>query len=123
MGWLDTLGAPGGAAAGTFAALCCAGAPGALAFVSALGAGFLINDLILFPLVALALAVAIWGLARGARRRNDRRPLGLGAAASAGMVLGIFLGVWLVWLAAAALVAASIWNLLPAPAPSRRQAA
>lgn len=63
MGWLEGFTAPGGAVAGTFAALCCAGAPGALAFVSALGA-------------------------------------------------------WMVWLAAGVLVAASIWNLLPAPKPS-----
>jgi len=99
----------------TVAALCCAGAPGALAFVSALGAGFLINHLILLPLLAVAFGVATWGLARGAKRRRDRRPLWLGAAAAAEMWVRIFLGAWMVWLASALLVAASVWNLLPAP--------
>lgn len=56
MGWLESAGAPGGAVA----ALCCAGAPGAMA-------------------------------------------------------LGIFPGAWMVCIAAAALVGASIRNLLPAP--------
>ncbi len=115
MGWIDGFGAPGGAVVGTFAALCCAGAPGALGLLSAVGAGFLINDLILLPLLAVALGVAIWALARGARRRDDRRPLWLGVGGAAGMAVGIFAGTWLVWAAAALLVAASIWNLLPAP--------
>lgn len=80
-----------------------------------MGAGFLINDLIRLPLLAVALGVAIWGLARGVKRRRDRRALWLGTAASAGMAAGIFLGAWMVWLAAVVLVGASIGNLLPAP--------
>jgi len=117
MSVLESMGAPGGALVGTFAALCCAGAPGALGLLSAVGAGFLINDLILLPLLAAALGVAIWALARGARRRADRRPLGLGIAASIGMAAGIFAGPWLIWSAAALLVAASVWNLFP-PSPN-----
>lgn len=108
--------------AGTFAALCCAGAPGALGLLSAVGAGFLINDLILLPLLAVALGVATWALERGARRRGDQRPLWLGIAASAGMVVGIFAGAWLIWMAAALLVPASVWNLLPVPKGAARTA-
>jgi hypothetical protein len=38
-----------------FAALCCAGAPAILGALSAMGLGFLINDLILVPRLALFL--------------------------------------------------------------------
>jgi len=36
-----------------FAALCCIGTPGLLAFLTAIGAGFLLTDLILLPLLIL----------------------------------------------------------------------
>ena len=113
MNWLDRLGAPGGALAGTGAALRCAGAPAAVGLLASVGAGFLLNDLILLPLLAVALGVAIWALQRGAERRHDRRPLWLGVAASIAMVIGIFAGSGLIWPAAVLLMAASVWNLLP----------
>ncbi len=120
MKWTQAMAGPGGSLAGTFAALCCAGAPGALGLLSAVGAGFLINDLILLPLLAAALGVAIWALIQGARRKGDRRPLWLGIAAAVGMAAGIFAGPWLIWPAAALLVGASVWNLLPPPPPVTR---
>ncbi len=55
-----------GSLGATVAALCCAGVPAFLGALSAAGLGFLVNDLVLLPLVLVSLGVALWGLG-GAR--------------------------------------------------------
>lgn len=49
-----------------FAAVCCAGASWALAALTAVGAGFLVNDAVLIPLYAALLALSVWFLHRTA---------------------------------------------------------
>ncbi len=95
-----------------FAALCCAGAPAVLGALSAAGLGFLVNDLILFPLLALSLGLALWGLADGARRHGLRAVVALGAVGAALVVAGILTSPLLVWAGAAVLIGASTWNAL-----------
>ena len=53
-----------------FAALCCLGFAPALAALSAVGLGFLINDLVLIPLLVLFLGTTIWGLHRDRARHK-----------------------------------------------------
>jgi mercuric ion transport protein len=48
-----------GAAGSIFAALCCAGVPAVVGALTAGGLGFLVNDLILLPLLALSVGVAL----------------------------------------------------------------
>ena len=93
-----------------FAALCCIGTPVLLAFLASIGLGFLINDLILVPLLLVFLALSLWGMARSLAAHGQRRPLFLAVGSS---VL-IFAAVWffrpLVLLGLGGLVAASVWN-------------
>lgn len=94
-----------------FAALCCLGTPAILAFLAAVGAGFLVNDLILLPLLALSLYGALWGLKRGREVHRDGRPLRLGTSGALLIAAGIFVGSWLVAVGAVLLIGASIWNV------------
>lgn len=95
-----------------FAALCCAGAPAILAALSAAGLGFLINDVILFPLLAISLASALWGLTDGAKRHGLRAIVALGGLGAALVVVGILTSPALVWAGAGGLIGASAWNAL-----------
>jgi mercuric ion transport protein len=95
-----------------FAALCCAGVPAILGALSAMGLGFLIHDLILLPLLALFLGLALWSLAGGARRHGAQAMLVLGGFGAALMVAGILASPLLVYTGAAAMIAASVWNAL-----------
>lgn len=91
------------------AALCCAGVPAVLGALSASGLGFLVNDLILLPLVFLSLGLALWGLWRGTGRHGLRAVLVLGGVGAVLLVAGIFLGP-LVYAGVAAMLAAAAWN-------------
>lgn len=50
-----------GSLGSVFAALRCAGVRAVSGALSAVGIGFLVNDLILFPLLAISLGLALWG--------------------------------------------------------------
>ncbi|MBA2510056.1 MAG: MerC domain-containing protein [Actinomycetota bacterium] len=101
-----------GSLGATVAALCCAGVPAVLGALSAAGLGFLVNDLILFPLLALFLALGLWGLWDGVRRHGLRAVLVLGGVGSLLMVAGILLQPLIVYAGAAAMIAASVWNVV-----------
>ncbi len=91
------------------AALCCAGVPAVLGALSAAGLGFVVNDLILFPLVLVSLGVALWGLGRGVSRHGLRRVLVLGSLGAVLLMVGIFLYP-LVYAGVAAMLGAAVWN-------------
>ncbi len=95
-----------------FAALCCLGTPAILAFLAAIGAGFLVNDLLLLPLLALSLLVSLWGLEKGREVHRNPGPLRLGTLGAVLIPAGIFLGAWLVALGAVLLIAATVWNVV-----------
>ncbi|MDP9409207.1 MAG: MerC domain-containing protein [Actinomycetota bacterium] len=101
-----------GSLGSAFAALCCAGAPAVLGALSAAGLGFLINDLILFPLLALFVGLGLWGLWDGVRRHGSRAVLAFGGLGAALMVAGILASPVAVYAGAAAMIAASVWNAL-----------
>lgn len=99
-----------GSLGSVFAALCCAGVPAVLGALTAAGLGFLINDLILLPLLALSLGLALWSLAGGAERHGTRAVLVLGGFGAALMVVGIIASPLVVYAGAAAMISASVWN-------------
>jgi mercuric ion transport protein len=79
----------GGAA---FAALCCLGFPALLALVSAAGLGFLMNDTVLLPLLAVSLLLTLWGLYSGTRHHHRWSAFGIGIAGALLIALSVFLG-------------------------------
>ncbi len=62
-----------GSLGSAFAAACYAGVPAVLGALSAAGLGFLVNDLILFPLLVLFLGLGLWGLWDGVARHGLRQ--------------------------------------------------
>jgi mercuric ion transport protein len=96
-----------------FTALCCIGTPGLLAFLSAIGAGFLINDAILLPLLVFFLAVSMAGLYSSYKDHANRWPVVLGGISTISILFftyGWFLQS-LVYLGLAGLVGSSVWNI------------
>ncbi len=59
-----------GAGGVIFAALCCIGTPAILAFLTAAGFGFLINDFILLPMLLFFAALAVYGFSSSGKRAN-----------------------------------------------------
>jgi len=94
-----------------FTALCCLGTPALLAFLASIGAGFLLNDLILLPLLVVFLGISLWGMQRSTHIHGQRRPLILAVISS----VVIFVAVWfarpLVLLGLVGLIAASVWGI------------
>jgi len=80
----------GSTAGAAFAAACCAGASWALAALTAIGAGFLINDAVLIPLFAVLLGLSLWLLFRSARAHADLRPVYLAGAGAAAALIGLW---------------------------------
>jgi len=100
-----------GAAGSIFAGLCCLGFPAALSLLAAVGLGFLINDAVLLPALAIFLAVSIYGLWRGYRRHHSRLPLTLGSASAAALIVFIWFSPLLTGVSLAALVVATFLNI------------
>lgn len=95
--------------AGTaFAAACCLGVTAALSALTAVGAGFLINDAILIPLYLLLLALSLWLLYRSARAHGNLFPFWLGVAGAAIAVLGLWINSLLVYAGLMVFVAGSV---------------
>ncbi len=94
------------------AGACCLGFAPVLAGLSAVGAGFLINDLILVPLFVLALAFTTWSLLRARRQHSRNGPLILGAASAVVAFVALWVLTPLAYLALAALVGASAWDIV-----------
>ncbi len=96
-----------------FAALCCIGAPGLVAFLTAIGAGFLFTDLILLPLLILFLSISMAGLHYSYKSHENRRPMVLGGI-SCFLILFFAYGWFIrpmVYAGLAGLVGASVWNI------------
>lgn len=104
-----------GVIAATLAALCCAGAPVILSILAATGLSFLRRDAILLPLIAVALAVALWGFWRGRGAHHSLGPLALGLVGSFALVAGVIplhglIAKFFIGVGALALLGSAIWN-------------
>ncbi len=101
-----------GSVGSVLAGACCLGFAPLLAGLSAIGAGFLVNDAILIPLFVAFLAYTVWVLWTSRKVHGRAGPfyLGVGAAVVA------FAALWflpaLSYAALAALIAASVWNII-----------
>lgn len=71
------------------AALCCAGTPIIIAGLTALGLGFLRRDGILWPVMLLALAVAVTGFWQGAQTHGRWGPFILGGLGAVSLASGV----------------------------------
>lgn len=93
-----------------FTGACCLGFAPFLTGLSAIGAGFLINDLILIPLFVALLGATLWFLRQSHKRHRQPGPFFLGAAGA----LVAFVALWfftpLSYTGLAAVLAASVWD-------------
>ena len=92
-----------------FAGACCLGASWALATLSAVGAGFLINDAILIPLFLGLVLLSVALVYRSARAQGARAPLVLAATGAVVAIAGLFVSSILIYSGLGAIVAASLW--------------
>lgn len=96
-----------------FAGACCLGVTSALSALTAIGAGFLINDAILIPLYIGFLSLSAWLLYRSARAHGNLNPFWAGLAGLAGLVIAL-VGLWissvLVYGGLAVLIASNVWD-------------
>ena len=106
-----------GALGAIFAALCCAGTPLIVAAVAATGLSGLRKDAILWPIMLVSLAVAIWGYWQGHRIHHGWAPLFIGVIGAVSLALGVivvhgFPAMPMIYAGAMLLVAATIWNIV-----------
>jgi mercuric ion transport protein len=94
--------------------LCCIGFGPLLAVLSAIGAGFLVNDKILAPLLVVFLLLGATGLFLSFRRHHRWPALILHLAGSAVVFIFTLLVYHqlLIWLGVLGLVAAAVWDFL-----------
>jgi mercuric ion transport protein len=100
-----------------FASLCCLGVSIVVAPLTAIGLGFLINDLILLPLVLVFLLITLWGLHAGWKRHGVQWPFFLGIFAAVLLIPSFFVNAYLAALLLILLLAATIWNTVAAVKP------
>lgn len=105
---LDKIGVGGS----LFAALCCLGFPALIAILSAIGLGFLVNDAVLIPLLAVFLLVTLLGLYFGKRHHGSWTPFIVGIVGAVLTIASIWFGYGLLAGAGiAGLVAGSLLNV------------
>lgn len=103
-----------------FAALCCIGTTVLVGALGAIGAGFLIDDKILLPMLALSLLLSVMGLISAYRRSHRSWPLALGLLGVLGTVGGIIIvftstapgGKSFIYLGLSVLLVATVKNII-----------
>ncbi len=96
--------------AAVFTGACCLGFAPFLAALSTIGAGFLINDLILIPLFVVFLGITLWFLWESRKRHRQSGPFYLGTASAIIAFVALWFFAPLSYAGLAALFAASIWD-------------
>lgn len=91
-----------------FAAACCLGVAAALSALTAIGAGFLINDAFLIPLYVLLLALSLWLLYRSAKAHGSLLPFWAGVGGAAVALAGLWINPVLVYAGLLAIVAGNV---------------
>lgn len=95
-----------------FASLCCLGFAPVLASLSAVGLGFIINDAVLIPLLAVFLGITLWGLVGSRNKHHSSGPLYLGIAGAVAALSGIFVLIPIHVTGLIAIVAAGLWDIV-----------
>ena len=91
---------------------CCLGLTPLLSGLTAVGLGFLINDLILLPLLAIALAFTLWVLRSAGRRHKLKAPFYVAIVATAVAFVGLWVFVPLSYAGFAMLFGTTIWDYI-----------
>ena len=93
------------------AALCCIGTPALLAFLASIGAGFLINDKILIPLLVVFLGISIWGIYKSSKSHGRKGSLILVVISAIVVFSAIWFSKPLVYFGLVGLIVASVWDI------------
>jgi mercuric ion transport protein len=103
-----------GLAGSVFSLLCCLGFGPLIALLSAIGAGFLVNDAVLAPLLVVFLVIVGIGLCVTYRRHKRIGPLLAHTSGAVAVFVFTFIRsvTPLVWLGVAGLIAASLWDFV-----------
>lgn len=101
-----------GAIGSIFASLCCLGFAPLVAVLSGAGLGFIVSDAVLIPLLALALAVALWGIRGSQKKHGQRAPFLVGLGGAIAALVGLFVFVPLHVTGLILLVGASVWDII-----------
>ncbi len=91
---------------------CCLGFAPFIAGLSAIGAGFLVNDLVLIPVFVVFLGITLWALWTSRKRHERDGPFFLGTAAAIVAFAALWFFVPLAYLGLATLIAASVWDIV-----------
>ena len=102
-----------GVVGSVFTALCCLGFPALLSILGAIGLGFLINDTILFPLLAIFLILTLSGLYLGVRHHKRWLAFVVGAVSALVLFVSIVIAFNkpIVYLGVGGLIVASLLNV------------
>ena len=103
-----------GLAGSILSLLCCLGLGPLIALLSAIGAGFLVNDAVLAPLLVVFLVIGGVGLGVTYRRHRRIGPLLVHILSAATVFVFTFVSFFgpFVWVGIAGLIGASIWDLV-----------
>lgn len=107
--FLKQMGSTLGAA---FAAACCLGVTAALSALTAIGAGFLINDAFLIPLYVFLLALSLWLLYRSAKAHGGLAPFWVGVGGATVAFAGLWINPILVYAGLLAIIAANVGDFV-----------
>jgi len=99
-----------GPAGSLVTALCCLGFAPLVAALGAVGLGFVVNDVILLPLLLLFLGVTLWALRRDRPRHGRAGPVRVSATGALATVGGLWVSGAVVGAGLALLVGGSAWN-------------
>jgi mercuric ion transport protein len=97
-----------------FAAACCLGVTAAISVLTAIGAGFLVNDAFLIPLYVLLLALSLWLLYRSAKVHGGLIPFWAGLAGAAAALAGLWISPIIVYAGLLAIIAGNVGDFLRA---------
>lgn len=102
-----------------FAAACCLGLPLALSAATAVGLGFLLNDVYLLPLFVGATILNLWLMYRNGQKHRDFRPFWLAAAGGGLASFALWFTVtalspqnWAVYMGLTLFLAGQIWDFV-----------
>ncbi|MCI0454471.1 MAG: MerC domain-containing protein [Candidatus Dadabacteria bacterium] len=81
-----------------------------MAFLSSIGAGFLISDKILIPLLLVFLGISIWGVYKSSKSHGRKGSLILVVISAIVVFAAIWFSKSLVYIGLLGLITASIWD-------------
>ena len=102
----------GSTLAAAFAAACCLGIAAALSVLTAIGAGFLINDAFLIPLYVLLLALSLWLLYRSAKAHGSLTPFWIGVGGAVVALAALWINPILVYAGLLTIIAGNVADFL-----------